>query len=420
MAQLSDDCFAFGGPLMTIEDAAQLMAARIRPLDETEIVPLDLADSRVLARDIVAQGVCLPPFDNSAVDGYAVRHADLAVAGDTRMIIAGRVPAGASSAGIETAGVAIRVFTGAAMPQGADTVFMQEDVRLEQGGGHVVLPAGLKRGANTRLAGEDIAAGALALARGRRLRPQELALAAALGLTQVEVTRRPKVAIFSTGDELTEPGEALKPAAIYDANRAALRALVTRAGADVVDLGILRDSAEELASRLAEAAQFCDLLVTSGGVSTGEEDHVKAAVEQAGSLVFWRIAIKPGRPVAMGVIGGTPFVGLPGNPVAVFVTFVYIVRPLIALLSGTTPAMPLGLPVSLGFPYRKKSGRREYVRVSLARGEDGTATVTKHRQDGAGVLTSLTETDGLIELADDLTELQPGQIVPFYPYASLI
>lgn len=416
MAQLSDDCFAFGGPLMSVENAATLMAARITPMAGSETVALGDADGRVLADDIRAR-VALPPFDNSAVDGYAVRHVDLLPDGDTRLLVGGRLPAGASGRALATEGLAIRIFTGAPMPAGADTVFMQEDVTLD--GNHVILPAGLKRGANRRLAGEDLGIGSLALPRGRRLRPQELALLSGLGLTHVEVTRRLRVAIFSTGDELTEPGTPLGPAAIYDANRALLAALARRAGAEVIDLGILRDSADELRLRLVEAASRNDLVLTSGGVSTGEEDHVKGAVERAGSLVFWRIAIKPGRPVAMGVIKGRPFVGLPGNPVAVFVTFVYVVRPLIALLSGTKPDIPAALPVRMGFSYRKKAGRREYVRVSLSRDGKGPPVVEKHPQDGAGVLTSLTATDGLIELADDLTDIAAGEIVPFFPYASL-
>jgi molybdopterin molybdotransferase len=228
-----------------------------------------------------------------------------------------------------------------------------------------------------------------------------------------------RVAIFSTGDELNEPGTALPPAGIYDANRSVLRALVARAGAEVVDLGILRDEPESLALRLREAAADCDLILTSGGVSTGEEDHVKAAVERVGELAFWRVAIKPGRPVAMGLVDGKPFIGLPGNPVAVFVTFAFVARTVLALLSGTRPVRPHGLPVRLGFPYRKKAGRREYVRVSLAPGADGIAVAAKHPRDGAGVLTSLTETDGLVELADELTSVAEGTIAPFYGYEVL-
>ncbi len=415
MAQLSRDDEAFG-PLMTLEEAATRVATLAAPVAGIETVALAQADGRVLARDIAAP-LDLPPFANSAVDGYAVRHGDLALAGASRLPVGGRVAAGADAAGVTVQGIAVRVFTGAPMPQGADTVFMQEDVVLE--GPIAVLPPGLAKGANARPAGEDIARGAPAAAAGQRLRPQDLALLSALGLTDVAVRRRPRVAIFSTGDELTEPGQPLGPAAIYDANRALLRAMVTRAGAEVVDLGILRDEPAGLARSLAEAAASCDLVLTSGGVSTGEEDHVKAALEQVGDLAFWRIGIKPGRPVALGRIGSVPFIGLPGNPVAVFVTFAFVARTLIARLAGTAPVRPAALPVRLGFPYRKKEGRREYVRVSLEPGADGIMIARKHLQDGAGVLTSLTRTDGLVELAEDTTKIAEGTVVPFLAYGLL-
>ncbi|WP_332682418.1 molybdopterin molybdotransferase MoeA [Bosea sp. (in: a-proteobacteria)] len=416
MAQLSEDTAVFGGPLMTIEQAAALAAERIRAVAEVETVPLGAADGRVLAADIAAPRD-LPPFANSAVDGYAVRFADLAPAGETRLPLSGRIAAGADAASLAVAGFSVRVFTGAPMPPGADTVFMQEDVEADET--FVRLPAGLKRGANARPAGEDVARGAPVLAAGRCLRPQDLALLAALGLTEVAVRRRVRVAVFSTGDELNEPGAPLPPAGIYDANRSVLRALVARAGAEVVDLGILRDEPESLGERLRAAARDCDLILTSGGVSTGEEDHVKAAVSRVGELAFWRIGIKPGRPVAMGLIEGKPFLGLPGNPVAVFVTFAFVARAVIALLAGTTPARPQGLPVRLGFPYRKKAGRREYVRVSLAPGADGIALASKHPRDGAGILTSLTETDGLVELGEELTSVAEGTLAPFFAYDAL-
>lgn len=416
MAQLSRDDEAFGA-LMRVEEATARAGALVAPVAETETVALAAADGRVLAENVVA-ALDLPPFANSAVDGYAVRFADLAPAGETRLPLSGRVAAGADAAGTSAAGVAVRVFTGAPMPPLADMVFMQEDVTID--GGFVLLPAGLKRGANARPAGEDIAYGETALKVGRRLRPQDVATLAALGLTQAKVRRRPRVAIFSTGNELTEPGTPLGPAAIYDANRSLLAAMVARAGAEVVDLGILRDEPVSLAASLSQAATSCDLILTSGGVSTGEEDHVKAAVESAGSLAFWRIGIKPGRPVAMGLVAATPFIGLPGNPVAVFVTFAFVARPVLARLAGADFAAPLGLPVRLGFPYRKKEGRREYVRVSLTADEDGIMVASKHPRDGAGVLTSLTQTDGLVELPDDWTTVTPGTLAPFYPYAALI
>jgi molybdopterin molybdotransferase len=310
------------------------------------------------------------------------------------------------------------------MPAGADTVFMQEDCRVE--GDSVVVSPGLKRGANRRLAGEDIRAGAAALPAGRRLGVQHVALAAALGLTHLNVCRRVRVALFSTGDEIVEPGSALPRAALYDSNRYLLSGLLARYGAEVTDLGILSDEPKALAAAIAAAAADHDLVLTSGGVSTGEADHVRSAVESIGHIVFWRIAIKPGRPVAMGVIpgasgsGGAAFVGLPGNPVAVFVTFVRVVRPLLLRLAGALPEPLVAMPARATFSYKKRKGRREYVRVALRVAADGAIEAVKYEQDGAGVLTSLTETDGLAELPEGVTSVEPGAMIGFLSYASLV
>jgi molybdopterin molybdotransferase len=415
MAQLTDDCFAFGGPLLSIENVERLIAERVAPVAETESVALHAARGRVLAEGVVAP-IDLPPFDNSAVDGYAVRHADLGGV-ETKLAVADRLTAGRAASHAVAPGEAIRIFTGAPMPAGADTVFMQEDVRAEDGA--VVVPPGLKRGANRRLAGEDVARGAVALAAGRRLQPQDLSMAAALGLVTLPVRRRVRVAIFSTGDEIVEPGAPLPAATLYDANRELLRGLLARFDAEVSDLGILRDDPAKLSARLAEAASAHDLVLTSGGVSTGEADYVKDAIGAAGTLVFWRVAIKPGRPVAMGVLRGAAFVGLPGNPVAVFVTFARVVRPLLLRLAGANPEPLIALPVRSGFAYKKKKGRREYVRVTLTRRDDGSYEAHKHPQDGAGVISSLTATDGLAELGDDVTETAVGEMIGFLPYALL-
>ena len=256
------------------------------------------------------------------------------------------------------------------------------------------------------------------------LEPQHIALAAALGTVEIEVRRRLNVAIFSTGDEVVEPGSPRGGAAIYDANRYLLAELLERLGAVVTDLGILPDDPQALARALQAAAAGHDLVLTSGGVSTGEADHVRDAVERVGSLVFWRVAIKPGRPVAMGVIrsgqANAAFVGLPGNPVAVFVTFVRVVKPLLRRLAGAQPQSLMPLPVRAAFAYRKKKDRREYVRVALRRASDGEFEAVKHPQDGAGILTSLTETDGLLEFPEDVTAIEPGARVGFLSYAALI
>jgi molybdopterin molybdotransferase len=423
MAQLSDDCFAFSGPLMPVADAERLIAERVAPVGGTETVPLRAAAGRVLERDVIAP-VALPPFDNSAVDGYAVRASDLQNEAETRFAVVDRAAAGHAAGRTLTAGEAIRIFTGAPMPEGADTVFMQEDCKVEDGA--VLVPPGLKRGANRRLAGEDVRAGAVALPAGRRLAVQHVALAAALGLTELEVRRRVRIALFSTGDEIVEPGQPLPRAALYDSNRYLLAGLAARLGAEVTDLGILRDEPKALARAVAAAALDHDLVLTSGGVSTGEADHVRAAVESIGRIVFWRLAIKPGRPVAMGVIRGgnsgegAAFVGVPGNPVAAFVTFARVVRPLLLRLAGALPEPLIALPARAAFSYKKRKGRREYVRVALRAASDGGIDAFKHAQDGAGVLTSLTETDGLAELTEDVTAVEPGATVGFLPYASLI
>jgi len=291
-------------------------------------------------------------------------------------------------------------------------------MRLDQG--RVILPAGLKPGANVRPAGEDIAAGHSALAAGQRLRPQDVALAAAFGLTHVEVRRRIRVAVFSTGDELVSPGASRGVAQLFDSNRFMLMAMLVRLGCEVSDLGILRDDRVSLASALQSVAGAVDLILTTGGVSTGEEDHVKAAVESVGTLVLWRMAIKPGRPVAMGIIGGTPFIGLPGNPVASFVTFVHVVRPTVLALAGATQQHLIPMPVRAAFTYKKKIARREYVRVNLRRDETGVLEAVKFPREGAGLLSSLVDTDGLVELGEEITLVEPGQTVGFLGYASLI
>lgn len=423
MAQLSDDCFAFGGPMMRLSELAALLEARVPLPSASEHVALSQACGRVLAADLMAP-MALPPFDNSAVDGYAVRFQDLKADQETLLPIVGYRLAGHGPDESLASQTAARIFTGAPMPSGADTVFMQEDCREEAG--YVVLPAGLKPGANRRFAGEDIDVNARALPAGRVLRPQDIALAAALGVSHVAVRPRVKVAIFSTGDEVQDGGTGRRANAIYDANRPLLRAMLELLGACVTDLGILRDEPALLAPSLKAAGETHDLVVTTGGVSTGEADYVRTAVEQVGKLVIWRIAIKPGRPVALGLLpkrdigDQAVFAGLPGNPVAAFVTFVFVLRPLLARLAGATFTPFRSFPVVSDFEYRKKAGRREFVRVSLATSGDGRLLAQKFSRDGAGVLTSLTETEGLIELPEETLEIAPGTLVNFIPYGTLL
>lgn len=412
MAQLSDDCFAFGGSLLGIDAARTMIFERVAPVAGIERVPLRRALGRTLAEDIAAP-INVPGYDNSAVDGYAVRFDDLDPARPTALRCVDRIAAGHDPAGALTPGVAARIFTGALLPEGADVVIMQED--CERDGEQVTIRPGIKRGANTRKAGEDIGRDALALKVGRRLGPADLGLLAALGCVEVPVRRKLTVALLSTGDEVREPGERLRRGQIHDANRYILAGLLERLGVDVSDRGIVRDDPASLNDALQRAAAESDLIITSGGVSTGEEDHVRTAIANHGSLYFWRLAIKPGRPVAMGQIGATPLAGLPGNPVAALLTFALVARPMIEALGAATPYLAKRFRVVSDFAYKKKAGRREYVRVSL---EEGKAR--RYHKEGAGMLTSLTETDGLVELSEDTTRLEPGTEVNFVPYSELI
>jgi molybdopterin molybdotransferase len=417
MAQLSDDCFAFGGALLPAAEALNILKAQIVPVTGSETLPLIESRGRVLAEAVVATRD-VPPQDNAAVDGYAVDFDDLAPGASTSLPIGGRAAAGHPLGRSVQRGEAIRIFTGAAMPDGADTVLMQEDCRVVDG--QAVLPPGIKRGSNRRFAGEDLKRGNLVLAPGRRLRAQEIGLAASLGLTQLTVQRRLRVALFSTGDEVREPGGELPPGAIFDSNRYTLRALLETLSCAVTDLGILPDDSESVRAALSRAAKDHDLVVTSGGVSSGEEDHVKSAVEALGRLHFWRLAIKPGRPVAMGQLGLVPFIGLPGNPVAVMVTFLLLARPLILLLSGAEDAPPRLFRVGAGFAYDKKGGRTEYLRVRLKRGENGDWIAEKFPRDGAGILTSMVESDGLVEIGEGISRIELGAPVDFLPFSEVI
>lgn len=414
MAQLSADIFATSGKTMRVEEALALVKERLPMVRETESVPLFAADGRILAETVTAP-VDLPLFDNSAVDGYAVAHADLNAGAATILPVEGRIAAGHGGGALHLPGSASRIFTGAPMPLGADSVFMQEDVSVAEDG-RVTLPDGLAPGANVRPRGEDIAEGAVAIAEGKPVDPRDIALAAALGFSHLTVRRRLNVAVFSTGDEILEPGTILSPAALYDSNRYSLMALLSRAGCNVTDLGILADSPDLIARRLRAAAPGHDLIVTSGGVSAGEEDHLRAVIAENGSLVFWRLAIKPGKPVALGVIGGTPLVGLPGNPVAVFVTWAHVLWPILKVLQGAEIRPLPAAMVPAAFSFRKKAGRREYLRVGLEAGPDGLPVLVLRSGQGSGLVTSLTRTDGFAVIPEESTGIVPGQLLAFHDY----
>ena len=420
MAQLSDDCFAFGGELMRTDEALALLTERLSVVVDREDCALRDAAGRILAEDITSTRA-VPPHDNAAVDGYAVRFEDLSADGETRLVLTGRIAAGDISDRPVGAGEAIRIFTGAAMPTDGDTVLMQEDCREDRQGDntHVVIPPGIKQGANRRFAGEDIAAGDVILKAGTKLRPQEIGLTASIGLKTLSVYKPVRVALFSTGDEVRDAGEDLPPGCIYDANRYSVAAALERLGCIVDDLGILPDSYDVIRDTLSAAADDHDLIMTSGGVSTGEEDHVRAAIDALGKMHFWRLAIRPGRPLALGQIGNVPFIGLPGNPVAVLVTFMRFARPAILRLGGSRVTEPAMYRVRAGFPLKKKLGRREWLRVRLDRDADGAPVARKFPRDGAGILTSMVESDGLVELPEELTSFEAGTMVDFLPFSEI-
>jgi molybdopterin molybdotransferase len=379
-----------------------------------EVLPTNDALDRVLARDQVST-LDVPPMDNSQMDGYAVRAADL-VAGQP-MAVSQRIAAGEVAAPL-AAGTAARIFTGAMVPAGADAVIMQEQAVLD--GGQVrfdILPAA---GDWIRRAGEDIRRDSVVLTAGTRLTPQALGLAASVGLAMLPVRPRLRVACFFTGDELAMPGETLAPGAIYNSNRFVLVALLRRLGCDVTDLGIVPDSLDATRSALREAARRCDLIVTSGGMSVGEEDHVRPALEAEGSLRTWQIAIKPGKPLAWGAVrradgGSAHFIGLPGNPVSSFVTFLLFVRPFILRLQGATDRLPRPIAVRADFDWPKPDRRREFLRVRF----NQAGGLDLFANQGSGVLTSTVWADGLID-NPPLQAIRRGDLVAFLPMEGLL
>lgn len=417
MAQLSDDCFATGKPLMTTAEALAQLDGRIVPVVDTEETALDAAVGRILADDVTAP-IDVPQHDNSAVDGYAVFFDDLDPDTPSQLPVTGRAAAGHPLGRPAQRGEAIRIFTGAPMPDGLDTVMMQED--CDEKDGVVTVAPGINRGANRRNAGEDVTSGSIVLKSGAKLRPQDVGLAASVGRTIVTAYKPLRVAVFSTGDEVCEPGGPLRAGAIYDSNRFTIKAALAQLGCTVTDLGILPDDEAVIAKTIADATATHDALVSSGGMSVGEEDHVRRAVETLGQLHFWMLAIKPGRPVALGHVpaadGPIPIIGLPGNPVAVMVTFLVVARPLLLRLSGAVDVSPHHYRVRAGFDYRKKKDRREFVRARLTNGSDGVACAEQHGGSGAGVLSSLVGADGLVELPEDVTRLEKGTMVDFLPF----
>lgn len=396
--------------MLSFDEALDRLLAAATTLEETERISTEQARGRVLAEDLVST-IDLPPLDNSAMDGYAVR-ADEASPGAT-LPLSQRIAAGQMPVSLET-GSAARIFTGAPIPPGANAVVMQED--CEAGSGTVTIRAqNITPGQHIRRAGEDIRAGDTVLSTGTRLRPQELGLAASIGRAEITVLRRLRVATFYTGSELVAPGQPLQPGQIYNSNRYTLTGMLTALGCEIVDHGSVHDDLDATRAVLARAAQNVDLVITSGGVSVGEEDHVRTAVEADGALDLWRIAVKPGKPLAFGHAHGVPFIGLPGNPVSVFATFSVLVRPYILRRQGVQQVAPRSFELTADFAWPKAGPRREFVRARLS---PDARSVSVFGNQSSGVLTSAVWADGFIDIPENRT-IARGDCVRYIPFASL-
>ena len=409
-AAIPDCCFPNAADMLSVEDAIASLLQHAKPIAETEQVDLIDAANRVLATNI-SSTIDVPGFDNSAMDGYAFSSSDMGRAQAEGLEITQRIPAGTTGTPLQP-GSAARIFTGAPVPEGVDTVAMQEICRIENN--RMVLEKPVAAGANIRPRGNDIGTGDTILESGSVLRAAQLGLAASVGVGSVDVYRTLKIAIFSTGDELVQPGTPLAAGQIYNSNRYQMHGLLQAQGCEVIDLGTVPDTFEATRQALLAGQEQADMVLTSGGVSVGEEDHVKAALESVGELTLWRIRMKPGKPLAFGKIGATPFIGLPGNPVSAFVTFLLFARPYLQLMQGRTTAEPLSYPVQAGFSYHAKH-RREYVRVRL-RQDAETLIAESFARQGSDVMRSVAWSDGLVEVAED-SNIEPGDTVRFLPFS---
>lgn len=415
--KLLDDCFLTDKERMRHDEALALIRERLKPVVGIEEVPLEQASGRIAASPVAAPRP-VPGHDNAAVDGYAFAHGDYLARGG-RLPVSVRVAAGHPAAFALPQGSAARVFTGAVMPEGADTVAMQEDCRLEetQQATFVIVPEGLKPGANRRLAGEDLASGAILVETGDRLGPQDIAAIASTGAARVDCYQRIRLATLSSGDELLPPGAPFVEGGVYDSNRPLLAALLAALPAEISDLGILPDRREAVHEALCKAAAGHDGLISTGGASRGEEDHLVAALGELGKRHMWQLAVKPGRPMSFGQIGDCVMLGLPGNPVAVLVCFALYVRPALLRLAGARWREPRRVMLEAAFEMpKKKAGRREFLRGILVEEPDGIRRVAKFPRDGSGLITGLREADGLIEIPEESTGVAEGDLVCFIPF----
>ncbi|WP_457673709.1 molybdopterin molybdotransferase MoeA [Thiolapillus sp.] len=409
------DCTPTVSDLKPYEEAVELLLSHARPLADTETLGLHEALGRVLATP-VKSGIDVPGWDNSAMDGYALRVADVPAEG-TRLKVSQRIPAGTAPQPLEP-GTAARIFTGAPVPEGADAVVMQE-LTCRQDDDEVIINTVPQAGAHIRRRGEDIRRDAEIIQPGIRLLPQHLGLAASVGVGELEVFRRPRVAVLASGDELRMPGQPLEPGMIYNSNIFTVAGMLRALGCQVIDLGQVEDTLDATRQALTEAAAQADLVIASGGVSVGEEDHVKPAVEALGELNMWKVAIRPGKPVAFGHIGDTPFIGTPGNPVSLFVTFLLFARPFIRKLAGLGEVMPVTIQATAGFDWNKPDMRREFHRARLEKQADGSDRVVVHPSRSSAVLSSTTWANGLVVLPENQV-IRAGDKVQFMPFSELL
>lgn len=400
--------------LIAVEQAIAQLLSHARPPAQVEEVALGAAPGRVLARDI-ASTLNVPPFDCSVMDGYALRSSDLPAPG-TRLPLSLRIAAGDAPPPLQP-GTAVRIFTGAPLPQGADCVVMQES--CEAAGNDVIINATAEAGENVRPVGCHIQAGATILKRGTRLQPHHIGLAASVGAGRVNVYAQLRVGLISTGNELVEPGLPLQAGQIYNSNHYMLITLLQKLQCAVVDLGTIADDLALTIAALQRAADECDLIISSGGVSVGEEDHIKQAINALGKLELWRLNLKPGKPLAFAHVGNTPLIGLPGNPVSSFVTFCLLARPFILKCQGLSEVLPKPLRVRCGFEQRKPAGRREYLRANLQQRDDGQLYALPLPNQDSATLLSLTTSDGLLCVPDGQL-IRQGDELEFFPLPSLI
>lgn len=412
--RLLDDCFLHDKDRLTHAQALALLQDRLSPIADVEEVPLADAHRRIAAETVVAPRN-VPAFDNAAVDGFALRFADLDGAAETMLRVSMRIAAGQTGRGRLEEGTCARIFTGAVMPEGADTVVMQEDVEIS--GESAAIPPGARQGANVRMAGEDVAHGAGVVVPGDRLRPQEIAAIASLGFDRVRCYERLKVALISTGDEIVRPGGDLIEGQVYDSNHFLLRALLQTVDADITDFGVVADNRALVTDTLLKAAAAHHVILTTGGASRGEEDHMVEAVNEHGVLHAWQLAVKPGRPLAFATLQGAVFLGLPGNPVAAMVCFLLYAQPMFALLQGAKWREPERYLIPAGFAVaKKKTDRREFLRGWIERDAAGQQRLMRYPQDGSGLISSLRAAEGLIEIEEAVSTVAEGDPLRFIPF----